>query len=88
MTFVSSPASQGHEELIIAIESDGMIPRSQLEAVAARFFRFDSVRFSIRREFPRTQTGTQKIKRVLLRKLVFEDLMEQQVSSGAGKVAT
>jgi acyl-coenzyme A synthetase/AMP-(fatty) acid ligase len=81
----SGLSEEGHEELIIALESDRMIPRSQLEAVAARFFRFDRVRFSIRGEFPRTETGTRKTNRVLLRKLVFEELMEKQVSSGAEK---
>jgi acyl-coenzyme A synthetase/AMP-(fatty) acid ligase len=76
-------SEEGHEELIVAIESDGKIRSSQLEAVAARFLRFDKVRFSIRSEFPRTET--RKTNRVLLRKLVFEELMEKPLTSGAEK---
>ena len=70
----SGLSEQGHEELIVAIQSDRKIQMSQLEAVARRFPRFDKVRFSIRSEFPRTETGLRKTKRALLKKMVFEEL--------------
>ena len=69
----SGLSEQGHEELIIAIQSDRRIPKSQLEAIARKFPRFERVRFSIRNEFPRTETGTRKTKRAQLKKLVFEE---------------
>jgi acyl-coenzyme A synthetase/AMP-(fatty) acid ligase len=77
----SGLSEEGHEELIVAIESDRVIRKSQLEAVAARFVRFDRVRFSIRSEFPRTEAGTRKVNRTLLRKAVFAELTDEQVGS-------
>ena len=59
----SGLSEQGHEEFIIAIRSDRGIQRSQLEAVARKFPRFERVQFSIRKEFPHTETGTRKTKR-------------------------
>ena len=70
----SGLSKRGREELIIAIQSDRQIPKSQLEAIARKFPRFEKVLFSTRREFPRTETGTRKTKRTLLKKLVFEEI--------------
>ena len=70
----SGLSEQGHEELVVAIQSDREIPRPQLEAIARIFPRFERVMFSIRKEFPRTETGSKKTKRALLKKLVFEEL--------------
>jgi acyl-coenzyme A synthetase/AMP-(fatty) acid ligase len=72
----SGLSEQGHEVVIVAIQSDRKIPRSQLKAVARQLPRYGTVRFSIQREFPRTETGTGKTKRALLKKLVFEELDE------------
>jgi acyl-coenzyme A synthetase/AMP-(fatty) acid ligase len=70
----SGLSEQGLEELIVVIQSNHEIPRSQLDAVARLFPRFEYVRFSIRSEFPRTETGLRKTKRAQLKKLVFEEL--------------
>ena len=64
---------QGYEELVVAIQSNQEIEKSKLEVVARKFFPSERVRFTIRREFPRTETGMRKIKRALLKKLLFED---------------
>ncbi len=66
-------SKRGEDEIIIVIQSDRAIPKSQLEAIAGRFPRFEKVRFSIRPNFPRMATGRAKINRELLKKLVFEE---------------
>jgi acyl-coenzyme A synthetase/AMP-(fatty) acid ligase len=68
----SGLTEQGHERVIVAIQSDRMIPRSQLEVVAHEFIPAESAWFTIRREFPRTEAGLRKTNRALLKKLVFE----------------
>jgi acyl-coenzyme A synthetase/AMP-(fatty) acid ligase len=70
----SGLSSKDAEELIISIQSHRGIPKSQLEGVAAKFPRFEKVRFVIRREFPRLPGSRRKINRALLKKLVFEEL--------------
>ena len=70
----SGLTEQGHEGVIVAIQSDRGIARSQLTAAAREFIPAEIVRFSIRKEFPRTETGTRKTKRALLKKLVFEEI--------------
>jgi acyl-coenzyme A synthetase/AMP-(fatty) acid ligase len=70
----SGLSSRGEEELIIAIESARAIAKSELEAIAGKFPRFEKVRFSIRSNFPRTVTGRRKINRALLKKMVFNEL--------------
>ena len=65
---------QGYEEVVIAIQSDRSIPRSQLEELASKFRRVKKVRFSIHTAFPRAQSGMKKTNRRELRKLVFEQL--------------
>jgi acyl-coenzyme A synthetase/AMP-(fatty) acid ligase len=76
----SGLTKEGSEELIIAIQSARPIPHSELEAIARGFPRFEKVRFSIRSDFPRL-TGRRKINRVLLKKLVFDDLERDSDSS-------
>jgi acyl-coenzyme A synthetase/AMP-(fatty) acid ligase len=62
---------QGYDEVVVAIESNREIEKTKLEGVARKFFPSERVRFTIHREFPRTATGTRKIKRALLKKLLF-----------------
>jgi acyl-coenzyme A synthetase/AMP-(fatty) acid ligase len=61
---------QGYEEVVVAIQSNQEIEKSKLEVVARKFFPSERVRFTIHREFPRTETGMRKIKRALLKKLL------------------
>ena len=63
---------QGHEEVIVAIQSDRQIDRSDLEAVALEFGPSTIVRFSFLKEFPRTETGMRKTNRAALKKLIFK----------------
>ena len=65
---------QGHEQLIIAIQSEREIPKSQLEAVARKFPGFDKVLFSMWKGFPRAETGMRKTYRALLKKRVFDKI--------------
>jgi acyl-coenzyme A synthetase/AMP-(fatty) acid ligase len=61
----------GQNELVIAIESDSEPPKEKLDTISGEFGEFDKVRFSVLREFPRTEAGTKKVRRAALRKLVF-----------------
>src|SRR5262249_37782643 len=63
---------QGYEEVVVAIQSDRVIEKAKLESVVRKFFPSERVRFSIHREFPRTETGMRKVKRAPLKKLIFE----------------
>jgi acyl-coenzyme A synthetase/AMP-(fatty) acid ligase len=63
---------QGYEEVVVAIQTDRSIPRSELESLASNFRRVKNVRFSIHTAFPRAQTGMRKTNRRELRRLVFE----------------
>jgi acyl-coenzyme A synthetase/AMP-(fatty) acid ligase len=74
----SGLSEQGYEELVVAIQSDRPIQKARLEAIASKFPRFEKVVFSIRSEFPRTETGTRKTKRALLKRLVFEEISGQK----------
>ncbi len=67
---------EGHDEVVIAIQTNRGIQKTTFEAVVRKFLPSDRVRLSIHREFPRTETGMRKIKRALLRKLVFEEIKE------------
>jgi acyl-coenzyme A synthetase/AMP-(fatty) acid ligase len=62
---------QGIEEVVVVIEAEQMPPRAELSRVAATFKMFELVRFERLNEFPRTDTGYQKIKRSELRKMAF-----------------
>src|SRR5262249_3188696 len=68
---------QGYEEVVVAIQSNREIEKTELESVAHKFFPSERVRFAIYREFPRTETGMRKVKRALLKKLVFEEADRQ-----------
>ena len=61
----------GVVELAIAIQSSRQLSRSELEAVARQCAPFERVRFTVLDEFPRTETGTRKTRRSVLRKLLF-----------------
>jgi acyl-coenzyme A synthetase/AMP-(fatty) acid ligase len=74
----SGLSDQGHEEVIVVIQSDRGIKKSELETVAHEFIPSERVRFSIRKDFPRTGTGMRKAQRALLKKLVFEELNAQE----------
>jgi acyl-coenzyme A synthetase/AMP-(fatty) acid ligase len=60
----------GKEELVVAIESTKAPPKSELDKVSREFRSFERVRFEVLQEFPRTEAGMQKIKRMELRKLI------------------
>ena len=67
----SGLSTTGEEEVVIAIESEQWPEKSKLNHLGHEFAQFDSVRFALIQTFPRTLTGTSKIDRVTLRKLVF-----------------
>jgi len=60
----------GQEELIVAIQSSSAPPQIKLDHIRQTFDFFETVRFSVLREFPRTDTGTGKVRRVSLRNLL------------------
>ena len=64
----------GNEELAVAIQSGRQLSRSELETVARRCAPFERVRFTVFNEFPRTETGTGKTQRSMLKKQLFEGL--------------
>ena len=66
----------GENELVIAIETDSEFAKEKLDSISAEFPEFHKVRFAILREFPRTETGTKKVRRADLRKLVFSEPVE------------
>ncbi len=70
----SGSSEKGEDEIIIAIQSNRVISKSQLEAIAREFPRFEKVRFLVRPDFPRMTTSRRKINRPLLKKLIFEEL--------------
>lgn len=61
----------GENELIIAIKSDNEPPNDKVVSISRQFTQFDKVSFSILREFPRTETGTGKVRRAELRRILF-----------------
>jgi acyl-coenzyme A synthetase/AMP-(fatty) acid ligase len=62
----------GNEILAVAIQSSRQLSRSEVEAVVRRCAPFsERVRVKVFREFPRTETGTRKTRRSVLKKLVF-----------------
>jgi acyl-coenzyme A synthetase/AMP-(fatty) acid ligase len=60
----------GNEELAVAIQSSRQLSRSEVEAVACRW-PSERVRVTVFNEFPRTETGSRKTRRSVLKKLVF-----------------
>ena len=63
----------GQNELVIAIETDSEPAKEKLDSISGEFGEFDKVRFSVLREFPRTEAGTRKVRRAALRRLVFSE---------------
>ena len=63
----------GQNELVIAIETDSEPAKEKLNSISGEFGEFDKVRFSVLREFPRTEAGTRKVRRAALRRLVFSE---------------
>jgi len=62
----------GDEEIAVAVQSSRQLSRSELEAVARRCGPFERVRFTVFNEFPRTEAGTGKTRRSMLKKQLFE----------------
>ncbi len=60
----------GQEELIVAIKSSSTPSQTKLDHVRQSFPLFETVRFSVLKEFPRTDTGTGKVRRVALKNLL------------------
>lgn len=59
------------EEVVIVMEAEQWPAQADLNNVGCEFAQFDQVRFAKVYPFPRTQTGTSKIDRIALRKLIF-----------------
>jgi acyl-coenzyme A synthetase/AMP-(fatty) acid ligase len=57
----------GQEELIVAIQSSSAPAQAKLDHIRKTFYYVETVRFSVLREFPRTDTGTNKVRRVSLK---------------------
>jgi acyl-coenzyme A synthetase/AMP-(fatty) acid ligase len=73
----SGADSTGRQELVVAVKSDTVPPESILISVSDELRIFENVRFAFTREFPLTETGTQKIDRVALRRLLFSPVEEE-----------
>ncbi|MEZ5503238.1 MAG: AMP-binding protein [Halioglobus sp.] len=69
----SSITAGGDNELAIAIESARWPEKSVLDDLRHQFAEFEQVQFALLPQFPRTQTGTSKIDRITLRKLIYTD---------------
>jgi acyl-coenzyme A synthetase/AMP-(fatty) acid ligase len=67
----SGLSSEGEVELLIAIESEHRPEESALNNLLQELAQFGQARFTRISKFPRTKTGTSKIDRVALRKLLF-----------------
>ena len=63
----------GEEELVVVIESEQMLSFAAIDRITAAFPSFERVRFAFFKEFPRVQTGTEKVARIVLRKWVFDE---------------
>ena len=61
---------EGQDELIIAIQSNSMPSQAKLDQIRREFHSFEKIRFPVLREFPRTEAGYQKVRRIVLRDLV------------------
>jgi acyl-coenzyme A synthetase/AMP-(fatty) acid ligase len=60
----------GQDELIVAMQSDRKPPTEKLHHIEREFASFESIRFAVFREFPRTDTGTRKVRRADLKALI------------------
>ncbi|MBK6510947.1 MAG: acyl--CoA ligase [Haliea sp.] len=64
---------EGYVELVIAIESAQWPEQSELDKLNNEFSQFERVQIALFMQFPRTSTGTHKIDRMALRKLIFPE---------------
>src|SRR5262249_36111581 len=65
----------GEEGLAVAVQSTRELARSEVEVVVRRYAPFfERVRVRVFSEFPRTETGTRKTRRSVLKKLLFEEM--------------
>jgi acyl-coenzyme A synthetase/AMP-(fatty) acid ligase len=73
----------GNEEIAVAVQSSRQLLKSELEAVVRQSLRrtfitplgrvpFELVRFTVFNEFPRTETGTDRTRRSMPKKQLFE----------------
>lgn len=74
----SGPNEQGEDIFFIAVESQQDLSTSDLQKVAGRFGQFDKVSVVVFRNFPRTETGTKKVNRVLLKDHIFGALSDRK----------
>ena len=61
----------GQEEITVAVESERPFNQDEMRDLASRLTSFEQVRIVVCRKFPLTRTGTQKVDRVALKKLLF-----------------
>jgi acyl-coenzyme A synthetase/AMP-(fatty) acid ligase len=61
----------GQDQLVVAIQSGAQPPKLRLDQIARQFPVFERVQFAFFKEFPRTET--RKIRRTVLRRLVFQE---------------
>jgi hypothetical protein len=52
------------------MQSDRKPPTEKLHHIEREFASFESIRFAVFREFPRTDTGTRKVRRADLKALI------------------
>jgi acyl-coenzyme A synthetase/AMP-(fatty) acid ligase len=67
----SGIGTAGEELVMIAVQAQAWPEKALLNNVGREFSRFGQVDFALFQQFPRTQTGTSKIDRIALRKLIF-----------------
>jgi len=67
----SGLGSDDEVELLVAIESEHWPEKSDMNNLVREFAPFGQARFARMSKFPRTRTGTSKIDRIALRKLLF-----------------
>jgi len=85
--------SAGESEVVISLETRQWPDKSDLDYIGCEFAHFEQVRFAVIQPFPRTGTGTGKVDRIALRKLVYSRLHGQagqgrrRAQSGAAMAA-
>lgn len=70
----SGLSDKGVDVLIIAVESQEALSKSDLEIVGSKFSQFDKISVVIFKEFPRTQAGLNKVNRRALKKRIFGEM--------------
>lgn len=65
--------SEGGQELVIALETDRELPPHELGALEGEFSNFAAVRVEVLPRFPRTESGTRKVRRLALKRMLFSD---------------